>query len=252
MTCAFWWTYIFINFFKKVNFMLMFDVISSSNTAVNKRKQSLIKVKSCTHFPDWFNCIHHGNSKVYPSTRLCWKANIPETKLSFGKIDFNVFAVCYTELYTYNVPRVVPLGCCWLPVRNKKRQTISGYGLGILCMLKQLLWELLKNDLMCWFLGQLSLIIHNLLLKSQVGTTPGLQKKARSGCPSASGYNDRVFKKPGSVKLNNNILTRKLGSYYHVGLIVYKIPGPGRAVWHQVLYEGKNVLLIPGYSKLGW
>lgn len=36
MICVFSWTYIFINFFKKVNFILMLDVISSSNTAVIK------------------------------------------------------------------------------------------------------------------------------------------------------------------------------------------------------------------------
>ena len=38
MICAVWWTYIFINFFKKVNFILMLEVISSSNTAMNKEK----------------------------------------------------------------------------------------------------------------------------------------------------------------------------------------------------------------------
>ena len=48
------------------------------------------------------------------------KANIPETTLFFCKIDFNIFAVCYTELYAYKVPRVIPLGCCWLPVKKDK------------------------------------------------------------------------------------------------------------------------------------
>lgn len=63
--------------------------------------------------------------KIYRSTCLCRKANIPETTLFFGKLDLNIFAVCYTELYTYKVPRVVPLGCCWLPVRKTEDVRIS-------------------------------------------------------------------------------------------------------------------------------
>lgn len=59
------------------------------------------------------------------STLNCFKsheANIPETTLCFIKIDFNIFAVCYTELYKNRVPPVVPLGSCWMPVKRQKTQ----------------------------------------------------------------------------------------------------------------------------------
>lgn len=44
---------------------------------------------------------------------------LPETKLCFIKTDFNVFAVCYIELYKNRVPPVVPLGSCWMPAKKQ-------------------------------------------------------------------------------------------------------------------------------------
>lgn len=47
------------------------------------------------------------------------EANVPETTLCFVEIDFNIFAVCYTELYKNRVPPIVPLGSCWMPVKKR-------------------------------------------------------------------------------------------------------------------------------------
>lgn len=49
-----------------------------------------------------------------------YSLNVPEAALCFIEIDFNIFAVCYTELYKNRVPPVVPLGSCWMPVMKQK------------------------------------------------------------------------------------------------------------------------------------
>lgn len=48
------------------------------------------------------------------------ETNVPETTLCFIKIDFNIFAVSYTELYKNGVPPIVPLGSCWMPVKKQR------------------------------------------------------------------------------------------------------------------------------------
>lgn len=71
----------------------------------------------------------------------------------------------------------------------------------------------LKNSSVAWgtitkwlnvlVLGpQLPLIIHNPLLHYQVSITPGFQKKARSGCPSASCYNEQALKKTNKNRIS--------------------------------------------------
>lgn len=55
-----------------------------------------------------------------PSLKACKGINVPETKLCFIKIDFNIFAVCYTELYNNRVPPIIPLGSSWMPVKKQK------------------------------------------------------------------------------------------------------------------------------------
>lgn len=51
---------------------------------------------------------------------LKFETNVPETKLCFIETDFNIFAVCYTELYKNGVPPIVPLGSCWMPVMKQR------------------------------------------------------------------------------------------------------------------------------------
>lgn len=75
--------FIFINGFKKVYFILMFDIVSSSKTT--------------------------------------------ESTLCFIEIDFNIFAVCYAELYKNGVPSIVPLGSCWMPVKKQRTSTHVNY-----------------------------------------------------------------------------------------------------------------------------
>ena len=41
--------------------------------------------------------------------------NSRKPKLCFIKVDLDILAVCYTELYVHRVPSVVPLCSCWMP-----------------------------------------------------------------------------------------------------------------------------------------
>lgn len=97
----------------------MFEIISSSDTAVDKRE---INVSPRINLPACFRLYIIVTGKFIKVNISSERKNIPEATLFFVKIDFNIFAVCYTELYTYEVPRVVPLGCCWLPVKRKKKE----------------------------------------------------------------------------------------------------------------------------------
>lgn len=53
------------------------------------------------------------------------ETNVPEPTLCFVKINLNIFAVCYKELYKNRVSPVVPLGSCWMPVKNRRHPNIS-------------------------------------------------------------------------------------------------------------------------------
>lgn len=116
-------TYIFINSFKKVYFILMFDTVCSSKTTV-------VGKRTTVHWLMWTNTGYspeidkkRGTNNNTLKYNLRSEGNVPETKLCFIESDFNIFAVGYIELYKNGVPPVVPLGSCRMPVKTEDNKT---------------------------------------------------------------------------------------------------------------------------------
>ena len=111
-------TYILIDSFKKVYFIVMFDVVSSPKTTVEEQRYIKKKGGSCIFVVDF--CIRISVHGCSFKMLTAWQTHSPETKLCLVKIDFYIPAVCDTKLNENIIPPVVPLGCCWMPVNREE------------------------------------------------------------------------------------------------------------------------------------
>lgn len=50
--------------------------------------------------------------------------DVPEIKLCFVKFNLDIFAVFYTEFNEDGLSSVIPLGSCWLPVKQMEIKPI--------------------------------------------------------------------------------------------------------------------------------
>jgi len=50
--------------------------------------------------------------------------DVPEIKLCFVKLNSDIFAVFYTEFNEDCLSSVIPLGSCWLPVKQMELKLI--------------------------------------------------------------------------------------------------------------------------------